>query len=147
MAHPLTESEHIALAALGKEELATFARLHQRCAEETDNDKLLSPIINELAHMTFDQMDALILLYHENFFPLGEKPAAPPPVVPDELAEELPEDPKAPIFCEVCKMDLTGRTQFEDHLSGKKHKKKAATTSPNADEYWDKWKPQRSQRR
>ena len=141
MEQPLTLDERDALAALGRDELSTFARLHQRCVDEAgpDNRKLLSTIITTLPHLSFDQLDELITRYHDNFFPLGSN-QAPSPVGPAEQLVTLHANPKEPIYCPVCKTYLNGRTQYEDHCGGKKHLKKAATPAINADDYWGKWK-------
>ena len=143
----LTWEESAALGALGREELEVFARLHNRCAEEEGKaHKLLSHIINVMAYMSFDELDRLILLYHQNYFAWGEQPAdhealREPPANP--TLSELPENPKEPIYCPVCKIYLNGRTQYEDHLGGKKHRKKDAPDAAGPDP-WEKWEPSSS---
>ena len=64
---PLTDDEAQALAALGRDELAVFARLHTRCLFEYDDPQRLTPIINQIAGMSFDQLDSLIDLYHQHY--------------------------------------------------------------------------------
>ena len=41
---------------------------------------------------------------------------------------------KEPVYCDICKIHLNGRTQYEDHLLGKKHKKKLLTAGA-----WQRW--------
>ena len=168
---PLADDETQALEALGRDELALFTRLHTRCLLEMDGPKRLTPIINQIAGMSFDQLDSLIDLYHQHYFPPTLPDGGDPPIsVPDGPgADDAPpvvssspaaapsqttpgrdsptpvangqSNPKEPIYCPVCKIYLNGQTQYEDHCAGKKHNKKEATADIDAPDYWDKWKP------
>ena len=137
---PLSDDETRALEALGRDELALFARLHTRCLLEMDGPKRLTPILNQMAGMSFDQLDALIELYHQHYPPFsapdgGQLPASgsagfPDCSPPQEASTDQPcadppgqgpDDPKAPVWCPVCEIMLNGKTQYEDHLAGRKH--------------------------
>ena len=43
---------------------------------------------------------------------------------PEELPGQAPMEIDEPVHCLICKMLLNGQSQYEDHLKGKRHRKK-----------------------
>ena len=143
---PGTEFDILEVAAghmrvLGHDERASFHQLHATVAAEKSNScRTLWSILCSLEKASGDDLKKLKELYDDSFAgPDGSKPrlatakaTRAPEVGPGDGRPAEPrvrEDAahaKAPRHCDVCKIWLNGKIQYEDHLAGEKHRKNAA---------------------